>query len=99
MLGTLGTSRDVQDLDGLTGGPTAKSFILHYNFPPFLLVKLGVLDSQVGVKSDMEHLPNGRFFQFSLPKTSFHTPFESFPKLCLPMAPLQWQAFAEDLLH
>ena len=35
VLSTLGTSRDVQDLDGLTGGPTAKSFILHYNFPPF----------------------------------------------------------------
>ena len=34
VLSTLGTSRDVRDLDGLTGGPTAKSFILHYNFPP-----------------------------------------------------------------
>ena len=32
---TLGTSRDVQDIDGLTGGATSKSFILHYNFPPF----------------------------------------------------------------
>ena len=32
---TLGTSRDVQDVDGLTGGATSKSFILHYNFPPF----------------------------------------------------------------
>lgn len=32
---TLGTSRDVQDMDGLTGGATSKSFILHYNFPPF----------------------------------------------------------------
>ncbi|MEM8549993.1 MAG: polyribonucleotide nucleotidyltransferase, partial [Verrucomicrobiota bacterium] len=32
---TLGTTRDTQDLDGLTGGPKSKSFILHYNFPPF----------------------------------------------------------------
>jgi len=32
---TLGTSRDVQDIDGLTGGAKSKSFILHYNFPPF----------------------------------------------------------------
>jgi polyribonucleotide nucleotidyltransferase len=32
---TLGTSRDTQDVDGLTGGATSKSFILHYNFPPF----------------------------------------------------------------
>jgi polyribonucleotide nucleotidyltransferase len=32
---TLGTSRDTQDMDGLTGGATSKSFILHYNFPPY----------------------------------------------------------------
>ena len=38
---TLGTSRDVQDLDGLTGGATAKSFILHYNFPPFSVGEAG----------------------------------------------------------
>ena len=37
----MGTSRDVQDLDGLTGGPTAKSFILHYNFPPFSVGEAG----------------------------------------------------------
>ena len=41
VLTTLGTSRDVQDLDGLTGGPTAKSFILHYNFPPFSVGEAG----------------------------------------------------------
>ncbi len=35
VISTLGTSRDVQDVDGLTGGATSKSFILHYNFPPF----------------------------------------------------------------
>ncbi|NBB80503.1 MAG: polyribonucleotide nucleotidyltransferase [Verrucomicrobia bacterium] len=32
---TLGTSRDTQDIDGITGGARTKSFILHYNFPPF----------------------------------------------------------------
>lgn len=32
---TLGTSRDTQSIDGITGGATSKSFILHYNFPPF----------------------------------------------------------------
>ena len=32
---TLGTSKDAQDLDALTGGASSKSFILHYNFPPF----------------------------------------------------------------
>ncbi|MFW6218329.1 MAG: polyribonucleotide nucleotidyltransferase [Verrucomicrobiota bacterium] len=35
VISTLGTSRDVQDIDGLTGGAKSKSFILHYNFPPF----------------------------------------------------------------
>ena len=35
VISTLGTSRDVQDIDSLTGGATSKSFILHYNFPPF----------------------------------------------------------------
>ncbi len=35
VISTLGTSRDTQDVDGLTGGATSKSFILHYNFPPF----------------------------------------------------------------
>ena len=32
---TLGAQTEAQDLDGLTGGPTSKSFVLHYNFPPF----------------------------------------------------------------
>ena len=41
VMSTLGTSRDVQALDGLTGGPTAKSFILHYNFPPFSVGEAG----------------------------------------------------------
>ncbi|MFP4156367.1 MAG: polyribonucleotide nucleotidyltransferase [Opitutales bacterium] len=35
VISTLGTSRDTQSVDGLTGGATSKSFILHYNFPPF----------------------------------------------------------------
>ena len=35
VISTLGTSRDVQDIDGITGGAKNKSFILHYNFPPF----------------------------------------------------------------
>ncbi len=32
---TLGTTSDNQEMDGLTGGPRAKSFLLHYNFPPY----------------------------------------------------------------
>jgi len=41
VIATLGTSRDVQEVDGLTGGATTKSFILHYNFPPFSVGETG----------------------------------------------------------
>ena len=41
VLATLGTSRDVQDMDGLSGGATSKSFILHYNFPPYSVGEAG----------------------------------------------------------
>ena len=33
VLATLGTSRDTQEMDGLSGGATSKSFILHYTSP------------------------------------------------------------------
>jgi len=32
---TLGPTKEAQELDALTGGARSKSFILHYNFPPF----------------------------------------------------------------
>lgn len=38
---TLGTGKDAQNLDGITGGPQSKSFILHYNFPPFSVGETG----------------------------------------------------------
>lgn len=38
---TLGAARDAQDLDALTGGAKTKSFILHYNFPPFSVGEAG----------------------------------------------------------
>lgn len=41
VLVTLGTSKDVQELDALTGGAQSKSFILHYNFPPFCVGETG----------------------------------------------------------
>ncbi len=41
VLTTLGTTRDTQDLDGLTGGTKRKSFILHYNFPPYSVGETG----------------------------------------------------------
>ncbi len=38
---TLGPTKEAQDLDGLTGGVTSKSFTLHYNFPPFSVGETG----------------------------------------------------------
>ena len=43
VLTTLGTSRDTQDIDGLTGGATSKSFLLHYNFPPYSVGEAGFM--------------------------------------------------------
>ncbi len=41
VIATLGTSKDAQELDGLAGGPKSKTFILHYNFPPFSVGECG----------------------------------------------------------
>ena len=41
VIATLGTSRDTQSLDALTGGAQSKSFILHYNFPPYSVGEAG----------------------------------------------------------
>ncbi len=38
---TLGSTAESQDLDGLTGGPKSKSFVLHYNFPPYSVGETG----------------------------------------------------------
>jgi len=38
---TLGPTKEAQDMDGLTGGATSKSFFLHYNFPPFSVGEAG----------------------------------------------------------
>jgi polyribonucleotide nucleotidyltransferase len=38
---TLGTNSDSQDMDAITGGPTTKTFMLHYNFPPYSVGETG----------------------------------------------------------
>jgi polyribonucleotide nucleotidyltransferase len=38
---TLATTEEAQDMDGYTGGDVSKSFILHYNFPPFSVGETG----------------------------------------------------------
>ncbi|MDD4622058.1 MAG: polyribonucleotide nucleotidyltransferase [Kiritimatiellae bacterium] len=42
---TLGTKKDAQDLDAITGGVTSKPFMLHYNFPPYCVGEVGRLGS------------------------------------------------------
>jgi polyribonucleotide nucleotidyltransferase len=42
---TLGTSRDAQDMDAIAGGATSKSFMLHYNFPPYSVGETGRMGS------------------------------------------------------
>ena len=41
VMATLGTSKDNQNIDSITGGASEKSFILHYNFPPFSVGETG----------------------------------------------------------
>ncbi len=38
---TLGTTKDAQELDSVTGGAKQKRFILHYNFPPYCTGEVG----------------------------------------------------------
>ncbi len=38
---TLGPTNEAQRLDAVTGGPESKSFMLHYNFPPFSVGEAG----------------------------------------------------------
>ncbi len=40
---TLGTMTDAQEMDALTGGPKEKTFMLHYNFPPYSTGEVGRL--------------------------------------------------------
>lgn len=41
VLATLGSPEDMQDIENYGGGDTSKSFILHYNFPPFSVNETG----------------------------------------------------------
>jgi polyribonucleotide nucleotidyltransferase len=72
---TLGTKRDSQELDGLTGGAQSKSFILHYNFPPFSVGECGRIGmtsrreighGALAERSLMPVLPQEDCFQYSI---------------------------------
>ena len=43
---TLGPTKEAQSMDGLTGGATSKSFILHYNMPPYTVGEAGRFGGQ-----------------------------------------------------
>ena len=57
---TLGPTKEAQDMDGLTGGATSKSFILHYNMPPFTVGETGRFTGpgRVGIQSMYLHMPS-----------------------------------------
>ena len=40
---TLGTKKETQGLDAVTGGVSEKEFLLHYNFPPYSVEEVGRL--------------------------------------------------------
>lgn len=75
VIATLGTSKDAQELDGLTGGPKNKSFILHYNFPPFSVGETGRFGMQsrreighgaLAERSLLPVLPSEQDFPYSI---------------------------------
>jgi polyribonucleotide nucleotidyltransferase len=72
---TLGTNRDTQTLDGITGGVNEKSFILHYNFPPFSVGETGKFGSvgrrEIGhgalaERSLLPIIPEAELFPYSI---------------------------------
>ena len=75
VIATLGTSKDSQELDGITGGPKNKSFILHYNFPPFSVGETGRFGMQsrreighgaLAERSLLPVLPSEQDFPYSI---------------------------------
>ena len=57
---TLGTADDAQKIESFEG-ETWKSFMLHYNFPPFSVGEVGVHDAApAGAKSATARWPNAR---------------------------------------
>lgn len=42
---TLGSQSDSQNVDAITGGPSEKKFMVHYNFPPYSVGEVGRLGS------------------------------------------------------
>ncbi|MBI4025549.1 MAG: polyribonucleotide nucleotidyltransferase [Verrucomicrobia bacterium] len=72
---TLGSPEDTQDMDNYGGGEDSKSFILHYNFPPFSVNETGRFGSpgrrEIGHGALAERsiepmVPNGPEFPYTI---------------------------------
>lgn len=79
VLATLGSPEDMQEMDNYGGGTSTKSFILHYNFPPFSTNECGRFGSpgrrEVGHGALAERslepvVPNGPDFPYTIRLTS-----------------------------
>ncbi|WP_221031851.1 polyribonucleotide nucleotidyltransferase [Actomonas aquatica] len=75
VLTTLGPTKEAQSMDGLTGGATSKSFILHYNMPPFTVGEAGRFGGQsrreighgaLAERSLVPVLPSEEVFPYSI---------------------------------
>ncbi len=75
VLTTLGPTKEAQSMDGLTGGATSKSFILHYNMPPFTVGETGRFGGQsrreighgaLAERSLVPVLPSEEVFPYSI---------------------------------
>jgi len=79
VLTTLGSSEDMQEFDNYGGGDASKSFILHYNFPPFSTNETGRFGSpgrrEIGhgalaERSIQPMVPTGPDFPYTIRLTS-----------------------------
>jgi polyribonucleotide nucleotidyltransferase len=68
---TLGPTKEAQDMDGLTGGAKSKSFILHYNFPPFSVGEPAASSARAAAKSVTAPSPSARSFPVLPPEDAF----------------------------
>ena len=78
-LATLGTTDEAQMIDGYGGGETTKSFLLHYNFPPFSVGETGRFGGQnrreighgaLAERSIFPVIPSQKDFPYALRVTS-----------------------------
>ena len=91
---TLGTGEDVQRLDDITG-ESSKSFMLHYNFPPFCVGEVAFLRGP-SRRSIGHGVLAERAISTVLPNESDSpTPFVWFPIFSNPTVLLQWPPCVE----